>query len=140
MRGALIRADDFIAAHPRNARQAGDFAAPGAGLLAVCKHHQFQGHEYRFEGEAMITKGRSRRRREPLDIQMTLKFKFGSEPADVITVMDNKNVPLVGSIFEHRDRLVRAFTTLLVKNSLSSPKVIRELFPALRALRRRVRS
>lgn len=83
----------------------------------------------------MIAKGHSRRRREPLEVQMTLRFNFGSEPADVITVMDNKQVPMVGSIFEHRDRLVRAFTTLLVKNSLSSPKVIRELFPALRALR-----
>ena len=88
----------------------------------------------------MIAKTRSRGRREPLDIQLTLKFNFGSEPADVITVMDNKNVPMVGSIFEHRDRLVRMFTTLLVKNSLSSPKVIRELFPALRAMRWRARA
>lgn len=85
----------------------------------------------------MIAKGSTRRRREPLDIQLTVRFNFGAEPSDVITVMDNKTVPLVGSIFEHRDRLVRAFTSLLVKNSLSSPRVIRELFPVFRALRRR---
>ena len=88
----------------------------------------------------MIAKGHSRKRREPLDIQLTLRFNFGSEPADMVTVMDNKSVPMAGSIFEYRDRVLRAFTTLLVKNSLSSPKVVSELFPALRALRRRART
>ncbi len=83
----------------------------------------------------MIAKGR--KRKEPLDIQMSLRFKFGPEPADVITVMDDKSVPMVGSIFEHRDRIVRGFATLLVKNSLSSPKVIRELFPAFRVMKGR---
>lgn len=85
----------------------------------------------------MIAKGRNRRRHDPLEIQMTLCFKFGSEPTDVITVMNNKSVPMVGSIFEHRDRVVRGFTALLVKNSLSSPKVINELFPVFRAMRKR---
>ena len=67
---------------------------------------------------------------------MTLRFKFGHEPEDAVTVMNDRRVPLVGGIFESRDRIVRAFAVLLVRTGMAQPKVIREIVPALNLLRR----
>jgi hypothetical protein len=78
-----------------------------------------------------------RRRPRPVDVQLTLKMNFGDKPADAITVIDNRRVPMVGSIFAYRDRIVRGFALLLVKTGLAQPKVARELFPVLKVLRRR---
>ncbi|HEX4873080.1 MAG TPA: hypothetical protein VFV27_12275 [Nevskiaceae bacterium] len=81
----------------------------------------------------MIAKPR-RRPAEPLDVHLSLSFRFGEEPDDRIQVMNNRRVPLVGSVFERRDAILRAFTRLLVQASVRSPKVARELLPGLRLL------
>ncbi|HZU77222.1 MAG TPA: hypothetical protein VFA70_10690 [Dehalococcoidia bacterium] len=77
----------------------------------------------------MVAKLRSRRQREPLDVRLSLRFRFGDAPADEVTVMDDRRVPMVGSVLENRDRILRAFAQTLVRVSLRQPKVIRELFP-----------
>lgn len=79
---------------------------------------------------------RKRRRSQPLEVHLTLRMNFGDAPADALTVIDNRRVPMVGSVFEYRDRIVRGFATLLVKTGLSQPRVARELFPVVRLLRR----
>ena len=79
----------------------------------------------------------TRRRPQPVDVQLTLKMNFGDKPSDAITVIDDRRVPMVGSIFQYRDRIVRSFALLLVRTGLAQPKVARELFPALKLLRRR---
>ena len=86
----------------------------------------------------MIKEGRKRGRRspEPLDVHLTLRMNFGETPDDAITVMDNQRVPMVGSVFHYRDRIVRSFAMLLVKTGLAQPRVARELFPLLKLLRR----
>lgn len=82
-------------------------------------------------------RGRQRRAQNPLEVRMTLRFKFGDEPQESVTVMDDRRMPMVGSVFESRDRILRSFTMLLVRTGLTQPKVARELFPALRLLARR---
>jgi hypothetical protein len=82
----------------------------------------------------------SRRRPQPVDVHLTLKMNFGEKPAEAITVIDNRRVPMVGSIFTYRDRIVRGFAMLLVRTGLAQPKVARELFPMLKLLRGRRRS
>ncbi len=83
----------------------------------------------------MVPKRRGRNT-EPLEVRMTLRFKFGDDPDDAVTVMNDRKVPLVGGIFQSRDRIVRAFAVLLVKTGMAQPKVIREIIPALNVLRR----
>jgi hypothetical protein len=80
----------------------------------------------------------SRRKREktPLDVQLTVSFRFGDEPDDAITVIDDRRIPMVNSVFDSRDAIVRQFTKLLLKTSLTQPKVMRELVPALKLLKR----
>lgn len=75
-------------------------------------------------------------RGEPMDVQLTLRFRFGDEPDDTVTMLDNRNIPMVGSVFDSRDAILRQFARLLLKASLSQPKVLRELIPAVKLLRR----
>ena len=88
-------------------------------------------------------KGRRARRRsrDPLDVQLTVRFKFGAEAEDQVTVINNRSVPMVGSVIANRDRILRGFVNLLIRTALKQPRVARELFPLLTLpTRRRQRS
>src|SRR3546814_15499714 len=70
---------------------------------------------------ASIAKPRRKRRREkePLDVQLTVRFNFGAEPEDHITVIDDRRVPLVGGIIANRDRVLRGFVHLLLRTAMA---------------------
>lgn len=75
-----------------------------------------------------------RRPREPLQLQLTVRVKTGDAPGDCVTLLDDKQLPMVGSVFTYRDR-IRAFLAKgLVKVALLSPAVQRELAPGLTTL------
>jgi hypothetical protein len=74
---------------------------------------------------------------EPLEVDLTLVFRFGDEPGEAVTVIDNRRVPMVGSIFDSRDAIVRAFVRNMLKAGLTQPKVLGEVLPGLKLLRRR---
>lgn len=84
-------------------------------------------------------KGRRPAEKEPLEVQLTLAFRFGEEPGDRVVMIDNRSLPMVGTVFDSRDAIVRNFTKLLLQAGLSQPKVLRELVPVLRILQRRPR-
>lgn len=77
-----------------------------------------------------------RRRPEPLDVRLSLRFKFGDAPGESVQMIDDRRVPLVGSVFESRDRILRAFAMSMLKAGMLQPKVVAELFPAVRLLSR----
>lgn len=74
---------------------------------------------------------RPRRGKDPLEVQLTVRFKFGAEPRDQVTVINNRRVPMVGSVISNRDRIVKGFVNLLIRTALKQPRVARELFPLL---------
>ena len=76
-------------------------------------------------------------RDEPLEVDLTLVFRFGDEPKDAVTVIDNRRVPMVGSIFDSRDAILRGFVRNMLKAGMTQPKVLAEVLPALKLLRRR---
>ncbi|MGH8445167.1 MAG: hypothetical protein ACREVL_07865, partial [Solimonas sp.] len=78
-------------------------------------------------------KGRRSRRRanDPLDVQLTVRFNFGAEPDDHITVINNRRVPMVGSVIANRDRIMRGFVNLMIRTAMKQPRIARELFPLL---------
>ena len=88
------------------------------------------------KGDKMQEK-RSTRKKEPVDVNLTVKFNFGAEPEDAITVLNDVRVPMVDSVFTHRDRIVRGFVSLLLKGGLKSPAVTREIFPIVKFLKRK---
>lgn len=85
-------------------------------------------------GEPATPRKRRRTRVEdaPLEVRLSLKVRFGEGTGETVTLMDDRRVPMVNSVFDNRDRILRAFTTLLLRASLSQPKVMREILPALR--------
>lgn len=86
--------------------------------------------------DSVDAKPRRRRRDEPLEVKLTLRYRFGDEPDDTVTVMDDRAIPMVDSVFKNRDRIVRAFAMTLVRAGITKPKVVRELVPGLGLLRK----
>ncbi|MGQ0618826.1 MAG: hypothetical protein ACT4QA_02740 [Panacagrimonas sp.] len=84
-------------------------------------------------------KDRQAAAQEPLEVQVTLAFRFGDEPADRVVMIDHRSIPMVGTVFDSRDAIARNFTKLLLKAGLTQPKVLRELVPVLKILQRRAR-
>lgn len=76
------------------------------------------------------------RRGEPLEVRLSLKVRFGDAPDESVVLMKDRQVPMVDSVFQNRDRILRGFTMLLLKASLAQPKVVREVFPALKLMGR----
>lgn len=83
---------------------------------------------------ASISKAKSRRR-DPLEVRLTLRYRFGDEPDDTVTMMDDRAVPMVDSVFKSRDLILRALAASLVKAGLSRPKVVAELVPGVKLMR-----
>lgn len=87
----------------------------------------------------MIAKARAkarepRRKAVPIDVRLTVSFRFGDEPADHVTVMNDRRIPLIGSVFDSRDAILRGFSRLVLKASLRRPQVAAELLPVLKLL------
>lgn len=81
----------------------------------------------------MIAKARkrSRRKQEPLDISLSVSFRFGDEPDDRLTVMDQRSIPMVGTIFDKRDAVMKGFAKLFIKAASMRPSVAAEFVPFL---------
>lgn len=87
-----------------------------------------------------IAKRRRRRLAEPLQLRLSLRYRFGDDPGDAVTVMDDRLVPMVDSVFKHRDRILRALATTMVRAGATQPKVLKELLPVIRLLGLRKRA
>ena len=82
-------------------------------------------------------KSEKRRKPEPLDVSLTVRFNFGEQPGDAVTVIDDRRIPMVGSVFSNRDRIIRGFVSLLLKTGLTQPQVARKLFGVSRFWRKK---
>lgn len=80
------------------------------------------------------------RKREPLAVNVTLVVRTGPEPENQFTLLDNRKIPMVGSVFEYRNRISRFFVSSLLRVAATSPSVYRELAPGLGALLGRVKT
>ncbi|MBI3171312.1 MAG: hypothetical protein HYZ32_01805 [Hydrocarboniphaga effusa] len=75
------------------------------------------------------------RRKQPMEVMLTFKMNFGDRPEDALTLIKNQRVPLVGSVFENRDRIARGLVHLLIKAGAKQPRV----WNAMRTLKHRLR-
>lgn len=83
-----------------------------------------------------IRKERKERAKEPIEVQLTVGFRFGDEHGDHVTMIEDRRIPMVNSVFHSRDVIVSQFAKLMLKAGMAQPKVLRELLPALKLLRR----
>lgn len=98
------------------------------------------------QGEAPADKGSlsarrvaRRERQEPLEVRLSLGFRFGEEEDDRVTMLEDRSIPMVGSVFQYRDRIIRSFAMLMLRAGVSQPKVVAEILPAVSWLRARRR-
>jgi len=88
------------------------------------------------EKSPRIPSKRQPRASEPLELRLTVRLKFGDSAADSVTMMDDRRIPMVDSVFKSRQRILRAFALLLVKAAAAQPKIAREILPWLRLVKR----
>lgn len=88
--------------------------------------------------KARIARNKSERLKkgQPLEVELSVSFKFGAEPDDLITPIRQRKVPMVDSVFKNRDRIMRQFAALLFKTGMASPKVVGRVLPVPSPLRR----
>ncbi len=73
------------------------------------------------------------KRNEPLDVQLTVAFRFGDDVQDQVTVIDDRRIPMVGGLISNRDRIIRGFMKLILRAAVTQPRVARQLFPLRRS-------
>lgn len=79
------------------------------------------------------TRVRPRRRKpEPLDVRMSFTVRTGEEPDDVVTIMDEKELKMVGSVFQYRAQAARFLAMTLVKVAATNRKVFSQVMPGLK--------
>jgi hypothetical protein len=84
-----------------------------------------------------MSKGERRRReKEPLDIRLTMRVKFGEDPDDVVTVVDNRRLKLAGSAFQYRDRAIRFLVYNVLRAGAQRPKIYGRFGPTLSRMTR----
>ncbi len=75
-----------------------------------------------------------RRRRPPLEVRLTVVVAFGPEDDDRVTVIEDRRIWMVGSIFQYRDRAARLALATLIRAALMQPKVAAKIMPGLASL------
>jgi hypothetical protein len=68
-----------------------------------------------------------------MEVVLTVKMNLGDDPSDAVTLLQNRRVPLVGSVFDNRDRIAREFLRLLIKAGALQPRTMRRLMSSRRA-------
>jgi hypothetical protein len=85
-----------------------------------------------------------RREKKPLDVRLTMRVRFGSEPDEQVTVVNNRRLRLIGSVFKYRDRAINFLVYEILRAGARQPKVYGGLTPAAvsmaKAFTRRFRS
>ena len=81
-----------------------------------------------------LAEKRRKRKEEPLDLRLSFVVKTGDEEEDVVTIMDEKEIKMVGSVFQYRDQAARFLAMSLVKVAATNKKVFRQVVPGLRGI------
>lgn len=71
------------------------------------------------------------RRREPLKVELNVVVRTGEEPEDQVTIVDDRELPMVGSVFKYRDRITRFTVGMIWRVVAASPAAYREIVPGL---------
>lgn len=71
-----------------------------------------------------------RRAKKPLDIRLTMRVRFGEQPDEQVTVVNNRQLKLVGNAFKYRDQAINFVVYEVLRAGARQPKVYGGLAPA----------
>lgn len=73
---------------------------------------------------------RIRREKKPLDVRLTMRVRFGAEPDEQVTVVNDRRLRLIGSAFKYRDQAINFVVYQVLRAGVRQPKVYGGLAPA----------
>lgn len=76
-------------------------------------------------------RSRRSRRQQPLRIELSLAVNVGDEPEDRVTILNEREIPMVDSVFRYRDRITRFGIGMVWRVVARSPAAYREIVPSL---------
>lgn len=77
-----------------------------------------------------------RRKKKPLDIRLTMRVRFGDQPEEQVTVVNDRRLKLVGSAFQYRDRAINFLVYEVLRAGARQPKVYGGMAPAASSMMR----
>lgn len=78
-----------------------------------------------------------RRKTKPLDIHLTMRVRFGERPGDQVTVVENRKLKMIGSVFQYRDQAMNFLVYQMLRAGVRQPRVYGEMAPgALSAMKK----
>lgn len=72
---------------------------------------------------------------EPLEIFVSFAVRTGAEPDQHHQILDHQRIPMVGTVFDNRDRIMRYVAMNIIKVAALQTELARSLTPVLRHLR-----
>lgn len=72
---------------------------------------------------------------EPLEIFVSFTVRTGKGPEHCHQILDHQRVPMVGTVFDNRDRMMRFLAVNMVKIAALQTEVARSLMPVIRNFR-----
>lgn len=75
---------------------------------------------------------RKSRNEEPLEIYVSFTVRTGKAADEKFQLLDHQRVPMVGTVFDNRDRALRFLAVSLVKVAAMQTNVMRTLLPLIR--------
>jgi len=73
---------------------------------------------------------RFRREKKPLDVRLTMRVRFGAEPDEQVTVVNDRHLRLIGNAFRYRDQAINFVVYQVLRAGVRQPKVYGGLAPA----------
>lgn len=71
-----------------------------------------------------------RREKKPLDVRLTMRVRFGEQPDEQVTVVNDRRLKLIGSAFQYRDRAINFLVYEVLRAGARQPRVYGGLAPA----------
>lgn len=78
-----------------------------------------------------MSRRRAKRDKEPLEVRLSFTIRTGNRDEDEYRLLRDKRVPMVGSVFQYRDKAARFLALSLMRVAAMNKSVLRS------ALRRR---
>ncbi|MBR9812937.1 hypothetical protein GYB61_03650 [bacterium] len=81
---------------------------------------------------------RTKNQRNPdkLDLRLSFSVRYGDDADEQVVFMDDREMKLVGSLFQYRDRIMGYLSRSLVKVAMLQPKIAASAAQAARRRRK----
>lgn len=70
-----------------------------------------------------MSRVKNQRNPEKLDLRLSFSIRYGDEPDEQVVFMEDREMKMVGSLFQYRDKTMNFLSKALVRVALMQPKI-----------------